>query len=472
MQENLQATAQQIFDMTEKLIRLLYETIQSKTNIKEQQERLMKKFVQGSGPVVGSAVKPQKAEDLREELIAHNIPFMEVPGQQNGTLFLVRKENEQNFIDIQQALAAKDTALSKELTFEDGLRALKMLGAKNVPVLTFKDIQMAEIAKQKIFQSGQTFISNTDSSGRTQVILFPTAVFNEHGQDLEFFKLTHALTQARADETLSPKDETGEPALISLRKKQAQYDKQQVLKFISEAKKGKHVVLGDIRGNGNMYIEAKSSEITVRYKNKEEVSISYSPDDDLNTIAATLSRYTEDIYNMSVFKGSFYNEFMKDTAIRKEDLPKENREDLRPDITDKNPDGTPVYDKQTASINRCLSNSAQHMIISINEEATNRCLKIPGFNLMSAVQKAALKHKEIITILNDPDFSPIADFLNEDRFGTNKETREKILDIILDNFTNEQQNTRYSADISQEFVNNLNISQEAEPEYTNEREEL
>ena len=427
----------------QQILQMLYERI-SRNDIKEKEMKLMEKFVKGNGPVMGATIINNHFQEVKEELIKQNIPHMAIPGGPDGVLVLVRKEYENQLLAIQEAVAAKDTSLAKELSLRNSIDVLKTQKINNTVVLSFNDKDMAEIAKQKLFQSGSTFATLEDGD-KTKLVVFPSSLYKQNGKDLEYFKLNYALTQARgADMFLAP-GET-EPSIMTARKQQAAYDKKIVEEFIVDAKKGKHVVLGDIRGNGSIYIEAINGEITVHNKDKGlHDKITYLKEDSLGVMYSTLSRHTEKIRNMMNFDGKYYNEKVKDEKISFSDLDAKYKDKfVRPSLSGKN-----------VNIHNFFNNTAELMIEEVNMEAGLRAEAKKGFRMLSSEAKAKVKREEVIKILNDKEFPAIKEFLADDTYGISDAEKEEILDNIIENYSNEEQNTQYSVDVENISVRDL-----------------
>lgn len=457
--EDAKQVADSIMNLTQELLKAIYETIERHSSISEKQEKLMKKFVNGTGPVVGTNCIISHTKALREELIEQNIPFMEVNGQKNGTMFLVRKEYENELLNIQEAISLRDTSIAKELSMKEGLSAFKALNVDKVVTISFKDEEMALIAKQKLFQTGQTFVSVKKDDGSVMLTVFPTSVFKPDGNDLEYFKLTYALTQAKADPAFlsNGQKENEETNLLKLRKDQAKYDDEVLARFIALAKKDNHVVLGDMKGNGNSYLEAKDGKIFVINKSDplKNMEIEFDEDDSINVLAATLSMHTENIFNMTIIDGDFYNENMKNSFVKKDQIEQYVHKPFRPDFLDKDSDGNYIYDKDTISLNRCFTNSAEYMIADVNKEAMRRFRLYDKYKHLSPLKKAEKKHEIILTILKEKKLDSIQNFLNENKYGISKDIREKILDSIIENFEDEHQKSQYEAEIEIQKVRDI-----------------
>lgn len=433
-EEDAKALARAIQQSVEKLMEMVLRRLE-RDNAQSKEAELSRKMLKGHGPVMGSSVIKEHSDRIREELIKQNIPFLAIKNP-DGDLFLVRKGNESKLLDIEAMVSATDTRLAKELNPVNGLTIAKSQGLKHMTTLSFNDPEMAEIAKQKLFQSGQTFIA-TKNGAKTILSVFPDSLYKPSGKDLELFKLNYCLLQAR-DRFKEPGEIESE--LLSVRKAQAAFDKDKIETFIKAAKKGEHVVLGDNRGNGNLYIEAIKGQIYVINRSaKTETPIQYYEKDSIEDISATLSRYTEDIFNMNVIEGDYYNEVLKTKTVRRDELKEPYNKYSRPAIHGDNP---------YSAVHSIMSGQCELLVQQINYEATKRVEATKGNKFMSTEKLAELKHKEIEQLLKDEEFEPIKQFLNpEDDRGVDKETRRQILDDLTENYTNESQNTRYSVDV-------------------------
>ncbi len=428
----------------EKMLDLISKQIMNKKE-KDDRDKLMQNFVKGKGEIKGTSVPSKYAKEIEAEMIKQKIPYMPVPSDNNGYLFLVRQEEESRFVAILNAVSSKDTSVAKELTLTRGIEVLKTSGVKDANILSFNDPMMAEIAKEKLYQTGQTFFTYDNN-----IVMFPSSLYKDDGKDTEYFKLTYALTQAKADDIFKNPDEK-ESELIKVRKEQAAYDKSEIEKFIKEARNGNDVILGNIRGNGNTYIEAKNGKIAVMDKVKGTATpIEYLKDDPDDAIYATLSKHTEKIYNMTTFKADFYKENLLNSTVKLEDLPKEyvnfDEEGFK---TYKRPVVSPKY----RDISKFFNSTMENYLSKVNAEATKRVMALKGFEYMSLPQKAKAKHKEMIALLKDPNFEK--DFLTDPAININPDIRKTIHDSMVENFENENQKTQYSVDVSEISVKDL-----------------
>ena len=465
--EEAQTLANGLIQSMQKLSDLIYQRL-LKDRAKNKEQELMQKMLSGTGPVVGSAVTESHLQAVKEQLLKQNIPFLAVPNE-NGCLILIRQQNQSKLLAIEELVSSQDTQLAKELTIQNGVQIAKSQNIRNFTTLSFNDEEMMEIAKQKLFQSGSTFFSYTeklpDGSNKYKLAVFPTSLFKPTGKDVEFFKLNYALLQAR-DRYVTPGQKESE--LIAIRKAQASFDKKKVEEFVVKARRGQHVVLGNNAGNGNVYIEAIAGNIIVHDRNAdpEYTPIQYYEGDSNETVAATLSRYTEDIHNMNVIEGDYYNDVMKDTDVSS----KEAREKLKEPYNH--------YDRPRLSHNSpfknvhfVLGHECEQLMSQLNKEATKRVMSQKGYHFMSIEQKAKSKHKELVELLQDESNPYVKKFLNNDKF-ISKEERKKILEAVFENFSDEAQNTMCSVDVQNERVRDIEktFKKEYEQEMQAEKE--
>lgn len=495
MSEDASKVYDSFMNSLQRIFNIMKEYLKKKNMLTDKEAELLEKFLKGKGNIMGSTVLPEHYQEIKSELIKQNIPFTEIVGANNTKVFLVRENVVQDLLNIEQSVLAKDTRYAKELEINNTIKFLKAQKVKTTPVFTISK-EMEEIAKQKMFQSGMTFSSYIDpkNSEKTNVVCFPTSLFSKNGKDAELFKLTYALTQTKTlDKFLSKEDrefnenlkkqnlsleeylkQRKETPLIKIRKEQAAYDKKEIENFIKEAKKGNNVILGNIFGGGTKYIEADNGRITVvdkRANTKQEIQ--YQKDDSLNILSATLSRYTEDIYNMKTVRSDFYKSTLEDKIKDINILPDEYKNNLRPDFRGS-------ADKQLRIVNDFFNEQFEEFIRDVNMKATDYVnnQKVYRFD-----KQAELKHQEIIRILKDHNSDPVKGFLEKEEYinnhyrltGTDYELNlEELIETLTENFENENQENEYEVEVQPRTVREIqraivdeenHVEKAYEPEY-------
>lgn len=446
----------------------------SQNNIYSKEQELLKKFINGHGAIMGSQVLADQFEDIKAELIKQKIPFTAIPSQDGNYCILVREQYQHDLITIEESIMSCDTRYAKELEMNNALKILKQQGVKHATVYTV-DNEIAEVTKQKLFQSGVTYSSYPDKKDptKTNIVIFPSSLYRSSGQDTEYFKLNYALMQMKAsslfmtpknrqfNEDLKQKLDKKEITLdeynslkkkndfIDIRTQQAAYDERKIKEFIRAARNGQSVSLGNIKGGGP-YFEAQDGKITFHKQNQSTIEIKYTSDDSLDTLYATLSRHTEDILNMQVFDSADYDMYLKNTKEKAHLLPDKYKHDVRPELNTRN-----------TEYNDAISKCFESFIKQANIDATNIVKNLD--TSQSAFQLAQIKHNELIKILNDPNSnarqqlqqSLIQNTTIQKITNTYNITTSELIDNFATNFADEHQNVAYELEVNRVSVREI-----------------
>lgn len=451
----------------EEIIRAVAEYV-DRGRLSDKQSQLLDKFIKGTGVVMGSDIPNEHIAAVRQQLIDQDIPFMEMASSSGGTMILVRHPNEEKLMEIEDAISMQDTMLAKELTQEQASQMLDTLRQDRVITLSFNDAMMAEKAKQKLFQTGHTFAATQrpnlvngrvvrDENGNiemeTVLVISSKTQFKENGNDLESFQLQYALTQARGMDRFDKDPVSGESVFIDVIKKQVKFDRDIVEKFVEKAKNGEDVILGDVRGSGPVYMEARDGDIFICNRdNDKRTQIFYDKNDPVNVVAATLSRHSDKIYESGLFDPGFYEQKVRRTPIMQSDLPANIQANRRPRLTNEDAKRELVFKR------------LEPVIKSINARATQKVIDLPNYKTLSPEQKQQRKHQYICDMLRDTTDPDIAEYLANDQDGSKRE----VFDNMVENYTNQGQNTRYSADVANERTRDIKRLFANEPEYVSE----
>lgn len=448
VQQAIQRTLQTLFQAA-------YEAWLRKQD-KDLEAELAKQMVEGQGSIHGSAVYPDHLEKIKQELINKKIPFFVMNNKTGQQYILVREKHKTDLLNIEEMISMQDTKLSKELSLNSALALAESRNINRLITLSFNDKDMAEIAKQKLFQSGIVFTS-CHAANKTHLSVFPNSLFKENGKDLEFFKLNYSLLQSR---DIYKTDKETESYFLTLRKEQAKFDKNTIEHFVQQALYGKHVILGDNNGAGKLYIEAKNKEFIVHDRIKDiTIPIEVLKSDAITDVYSTLSRYTENIYNMNVFDGDFYNE----NLLNDYSSPEIKKAYKRPKID--------AEHQQLKELHQFLSHNCESFVKEVNETATKWVMAKDDYLSLTEEQKAAYKHENIEIILTDMNHPIIQNFLTHDS-PIPTEERENILHQMYENFSNENQNTLHSVDVNYTYAQQLREIANSQDEKTVEEIEM
>ncbi len=403
---------------------------------------LAEKFLHTKGKIKQSLVTHQHRKEVTKELVSKNIPFQVIPTR-TGCVFLFRQQHAKDVLVAEEKACRMDTRLTKALRKKDTLQAFDAQGIKAVTHISFEDNQMAMIAADILNQSGCTF-SPLDKKGKDLLIL-PQSEFKKNAFDISLFRLQFACMNARK---AFPCSTDGVQNFLDLRKKQALFDKTELLKFIDKSLKGERVSLGSIFGNGNIYIEKGLENTFLIYnKNKNKIKeISFEENDGIEDIYPVLSHFADKIYNMKTIPTPLYNQLM-DEQIKINDLPTEYR-DVRPPIAENDKEMKLMFD------------ALENFVLAFNSEAHLRTRVNKNYKNMSSVECAKFTQEELENMFWNKHHKE--EFLQQIKnIKLPDEVKEAYYDTFCDSFLN-------STDLKLETTSLDDISKQ----YPEEEEEM
>ena len=409
-----------------------------------------------------NVIPSQYKDKVIEMLEDQNIPYMAAPDGNGHTMVIVKDSDKDKLLEIQKDIELLSTDYVKELTPQNMLMLYKAHGIKNVDTLTFNDKEMAEIAKQKLYQSGVTF-AEVENKEETELIISPMSKFSKDGNDLSLFELHHAFEQSKADSMFKKSPDEKCTDFLATRFKQGAYDREQLDKFASAIKDGKSCVLCSGKGKQEISIESNAMGVFVLERTKDSkawksTQLTIGDNASVKDISALLSKYSDKITDMTIISKTLFDK-IKDENISKDD-PRLASASKRPEN-----DVISREVKRYATISKDLDN----IIIEVNKEATRRVNTSIGNSIVSQEKSYQMKKDEILKILQSEDLGIIHDFLNSSTMGISSEEKTEWYHNIVHHYEDTHENTDYSCDLNKTTLKDFATKLSKSMDFTNEK---
>lgn len=392
----------------------------------------MRRHAMLGGHFAYNAIPRQFAKNISMALEHEGIPYIMTPDERGDMMFVLKDKDANKFYEIQKSFYLMSTDYTKELTPETILSLYRTQGIKNVDTLSFENEQMAQIAMQKLYQSGVTFASTKDGN-KTTLYISPMSMYSEAGQDLNNFELLHAFEQAKTDNVLVNCLPKGSDNLLDLRFKQNAYDQSKITHFSQALAAGGEMVLCNGKGSQNIYIQvnADRSVSVMELKNNVWTStpLNINPNADVKDIAIVISKYAEKIKNMDVVSMEKFNEW---------DMMDNVPEDQKKRYGDR---PVPSMEKEIGELSQANliqeSKELEMVLGAINREATKRVNARIGDKIVPQAQAYEMKKQAIKSIMQDKDLPEIRHFLDvESRSGISQEMKREWFENIRSHYEN------------------------------------
>lgn len=388
---------------------------------------IMRKHLDMGGEAAYNSVPKEFAGEIREMLINQKIPFAVLPNATGDVMFIVRAQDGQRFLEMQQDVMTASTQYAKELTANAMIKQYERSGQGKAEMLTITDKDMAFVAKQKLEKSGITFASVENPDGSTSFVVSPHARFNRSGNDLVNFELLHAFEQSKADESIASKSE-----IFDVRVKQAQFDDDRLTEFAKGIQTGGRYVFAPAYGKCNCYIETKGGEVSL-FERKlidgaetwVENPLKIDPSASLKDIKIALSYPTRNISFADCISANRFDR-NNNCSSREEAESIDFGRKVRPIVKK----GTPSYNYDYVA-----QYEIKPMIDAINETATKLTNNTPGIEMKTQEELYDIKKQHIQEIIEAKQHPQIQEFLNSERY-LSKEEKEQWFNKITEHFTN------------------------------------
>lgn len=412
----------------------------------------LKNHISLGGQIAYNIIPAQYSNKVIEMLEDQSIPYMAAPDGSGNFMVIVKDTDKDKLLEIQKDIEMLSTDYVKELTAQNMLSLYKAHGIKDVDSLNFNNKEMAEIAKQKLFQSGITFAEIEKKDGSIELIVSPMSKFSKTGEDLACFELHHAFEQSKADDMFkSNKSDVGSD-FLNTRFKQGEYDRSQLDSFAQNIKQGKNGVLCSLKGNQKFCIE--KNEIGVFILEKEikdgapywkSTQLDIQNNASVKDISTLLSKYTERITDMGIVNKATFE------SIRDEKL---EPNDPRVASSKKRP-GDDCISKDVSKYTYIVKKEIDPMIDAINREATRQVNAAIGEKVVSQEKSYQMKKEAIENIMHARQLPEIQNFLNSATRGMDLDEKQEWYNNIVEHFENTHENTEYSCDLSKTSVKTM-----------------
>ena len=419
------------------------------------------------GNLAYNAVPREFAKNVSMILDKEDIPYVMTPSDKGDMMFILRDKDASQFLEIQKTFYQMSTDYAKELTPQTIIDLHKTQGHREVDMLTFRDKNMANIAMQKLYQSGITFASR-DIGDEVQVYISPMSKFSEKGEDLNNFELMHAFEQAKADDLLTKVLPKGEKSLLELRFKQADQDKREIEALYRSLEFGGSVMCCE-SGNQTLYLETKDGGVFVNEKQNgvwHEKKLDINPKCSLEEFSAVISKYTEQIKNMGVV---YKEQFEKYDQMNNID-PKM----AATGVFNKREKASLVKEPGGLSQANLLAESKdlERVLNAINREGTKRANARIGDKIVSQDKAYEIKKKAIIEIMDEKSLPEIKHYLTtEGRSGVSLDMKEKWLDNVFEHYKNPNEKGKFECVVGHIKTKELQAELRKEADIKREKEE-
>lgn len=474
---NVVADEQQYIKVLESIFSVL-ENAYMKNDENHKQMRMMDQLrhhLRANGQIAYSLIPQQFKDQVVEMLEAQSIPYMALPDSKGNYMIITRDSDSDRFMQIQKDVECLSTEYVRELTPQNMLALYKSHGIKNVDTLHFKNAQMCEIAKEKLYQSGVPFAEVPLENGKGyELIVSPTGKFSKDGKDLSSFELQHAYEQSKADPMF--KGVNGKVStFMNVRLAQAKYDNEQMNKFAQCALRGKDAVLCSMVGKQKICIQSDKDGVHVlensdgKWKTSD---LAIDPKATSKDIVSLISKYTDQIHdkgvltsktaiddfeqiknqNLKKIKGKTSEVGYTDQDNKAHSVQFNSTSGFRPDVDIITKTGESA--KNIKNYQSISSLQIEPMLKAINAEATRIVKAQLGDGVYSKERAYQMKHDAICDIMHDKELPQIQEFLKGDE-RMDKASREKWFDNICEHFENTEENTRYSCDLGKVSVKDM-----------------
>ncbi len=407
--------------------KLLATILAGEKELTDERARAMKEcaeLLQNGDPGCYKIFSNEDAKEMEALLLKNNIPWLPVASGGRETILVVPKKFEAEFLEIQEAFRYTDIGQYKDVNENDMLESLKNV-YDTVPVLHYDSNEAASLAVEKLYASGIPCSKEKNPNSDTyDIIIHPQSMYkNGPGNDFTTFELLMAYEQSKNCEALGVGDEWQ-----NMRLEQAMFDEGRMDDFAMRAARGENVVLTDLSPDkpSKFYIEAKNGEISVGRLNDdgkwEKTTFRNCDKAGIDDIKKMCSRYTEEIHNMGVTDIKTFEEHYKGKV---------------PDMDYRTPENKrPVFSNDL--LERCGREELKPLLDRLQREA-GRATRDHYRNAKTRVDRTDMEQidtalnfqrRYIVEKLRDPDYRPVADFINKNTQGlSHAQKKAWIMDI-------------------------------------------
>lgn len=445
---NIVPDEQQFIQSIEKLFSVVEEAY-LKDDENHKRIMLMNKLrdhINMGGKIAYNLVPADFRDKVIQSLEDQNIPYMAAPDGKGNVMVVVRDKDKDKLLEIQQDFEFLSTDYIKELTPQNMLMLYKAHGIKDVDSLTFNNREMAEVAKQKLYQAGVTF-AELQKEDEVELIISPMSKFGRKGDDLAYFELYHSFEQSKADKMFAGGKMQGNcTEFLQTRFMQASYDKEQLTKFAQRVVNGQTGVLCSSKGSQNVCIECNQMGVFVLTRSETSSDGKYSwkstkldigEDASVKDVEALLSKYADRVRDMTITTRDNFDHF-KDLVLSGNEVFLQG--------CSKRPKNNAVS-KTAEGFCSVASYDIDPMLKAINKEATRRTLAKIGDKIVPQNTAYQMKKEAIENILHAKDLPEIQEFLNGNDKKMPHAQRAEWYSNIVDHFSNTHEDTEYSCDV-------------------------
>ncbi|MBR3515436.1 MAG: hypothetical protein IKN07_02115 [Lachnospiraceae bacterium] len=410
-------------------------------------EQLMLKSMQaiaGGETAFYSIVSNEDAREITKILEERNIPFFTAENGENTTIF-VQERYVDTLHEVEEMYQFTNLEHFKQCNGLD--LAQSLAGAyDNIPVLHYDDQMMANLAVQKLFNSGITCAVEENKDGSFDVIMHPNCMYHSGAEnDFNGFQLQMAYESVRANG-------------LNLRIEQAAWDMKQIDKFSKAAAEGKTVIFADYdstRCDNSMKIKAEDKRLYIMEEGEKHwKEISGGEIQNMEEVRNLCSAYAEKIENNTCFEPAQYKslesigrelkktekntpEFLelreKELAVMldalggEEAVKSDKRSLLRPPHDGNHEEQRKVYNK-----NKKVDKELQDMLAGVQKDAGRKTQQqfpnVSCVNPKQTMQALEYEKGQIINILKaglEGNDQRVVNYV-----GDNKDRRKQIENII------------------------------------------
>lgn len=455
---------QEISKFIEKVLSALDNSV--KTTRKNHYQEMMKrlaKYVNGNhGGLVYDLVNNRDAKQIEMELQARNIDYMLIPSSDGNIGFAVKSTDQFILSEVKESVLSMSVEYTKEYhdidKFIENVKTSPQMKGLDVPVLTCTNKMTRSLLQQSLYEAGMV---TCYSEVTNKICVAPNKVFNTRG-DLSDGLLKASFDIARCEMSPQYRKDKGS---------QIEYDRTTLNRFIQSAKglqeyslvgvpQGKKDYTGKqlkIDKNGDILFKADKDSHFKKVLSHEDLE-----NFDNATIYAHLSRYSEEIRDMTIVKTSMLNDFEKGTSSY--DNLKANGVVIG---------GRPVYAKEAEKYSK-IGNDIDKLTRELITEVNKEMVKKHNVNLTKPQKLFIMKKNLMVDKLTNMESDAVISFMNKNNELSKEEKQEllqKACKSIDSQFGNSIDDIGISFTKAKDLDSVFNIQQTREEEEERDRKD-
>lgn len=422
------------------LLKSLLDFLENLMNRRHEEEyarnlKVLASHVQGGGQLSYSLVKGKYAAEIERRLKQEQIPYFPMPDESGNVAFMVKDTDKERVFQIEQSIFALSTDYWKEIQTNEMINIIqndRSLRREKIPVLTFQDEDMRSIASQRLYNNHIVSAYNGEVT-----VVHPSSLFGRSG-DLVDVELDMAFETAKRD---GVRFEGKSVDMLTVRKQQAQYDKNQIFRFVEayqNREKGAILWNLDNQSSTGLKIDREGNIVLMEKQQGGQfvdTKIVAPAESDLSRTAlfGLLSAYTQQMRNIVKADSSQAEDILQG---RGRELVKAGTLKARPRY-----EKTETVDYAAAEKLFHGSRDFDRILDQLKREATQAVMEQSNYESMSQTERAQAKRDYIADRLEDENVTGLTEWLTETSSGYTKEDKRVFLETIKNHFVNTHERT-------------------------------